>query len=189
MWPGGGLLLWSDNHWVSRLSPDGKFLWNGSGWDAVRDDDPIFDAPLDHSNMFSGPSPRSGKLASKPLFKNSGMALGDNWIAKRGFCRWLPKATSEIESVGIVGPSLGQQLFLQRVPTGNDPEVRFNFQDGTTVGIKVQYFPTQVRMMVISQLPQQCSPTPAGAAFLLGVLGKRYFGLPGMEIRSQRRSF
>ena len=165
-----GILYWDGKRWDPVVSPDGTMRWDGQAWAPVRDDDPIHGIQLDDRASFNGTTPASGKLPSTPVFKNSGVAIGDGWIATPGAIHWHPVAWADLRSVGFVGPTAGQQLMLQRIPGGSGPELRFNLQGGHAFGVKSTWLSMAVRQLILQQLPLDAYPTAAAGAFMIGFM-------------------
>jgi len=181
-----GILYWDGSHWIPVVSPDGTMRWDGQAWSPISADDPLHAIQLDDRASYSGTTPASGKFPSVAAFRNSGVAIGDGWIATPGAIHWHPVALADLRSVGFVGPTAGQQLMLQRIPGGSGPELRFTVQDGHAFGVKSTWLSMEVRQLILQHLQQDAYPTAAAGAFLVGFLPRRWFGIPGLEIQTGR---
>ena len=162
------ILFWDSNHWVSAISPDGVYRWNGAAWIVIAPDDPIRTIALDDHSQFEGLSPSSSKAPSQSLYKGNGLSIGVDWIASPGPIHWRPVAFADIEAVGITAPTLVQTLFMRSIPWGGT-ELRFRATGGRCFGSKVEWVPPPARELILNALPLSTTITPSAAAFLVGL--------------------
>ena len=126
-----GNLYWDEHQRVPVVSPDGAMRWDGQAWAPIPADDPIHDIRLDDRGSSSCTTPASGRFPSAPVFKNSGVAIGDGWIATPGVSHRHPVALADLRSVGFVGPLAGQQLMMQWNPWGVGLNCDSRFKEAT----------------------------------------------------------
>lgn len=184
----GNLIYWDGAHWTSTISPDGMWRWDGNSWQAISDSDPIRDIRLDERIQFTGVTPRAGKFPSSPTYKNSSVAIGTTWVASPGLIRWRPILFDDVQMVGVVGPTVSQQMLFQSVPWGSGAELRFRTQRGVSMGVRASGIPPEARTLLLNALPQSVDISPAAGAFLIGFLKRSWFGIPGLEIRPGKGS-
>jgi hypothetical protein len=172
-----GTWVWDGSGWEPALSPDGQWRWDGTTWVSVGNGTPApavdvgaLPSPddIDSAQTYATGSlpPKVGNLPSDPLVDVHGLAIGRGWVARRPATSWHLINLDHLRSVAVVPPTAWKQWEYSRSMFIASPDLALTDQAGSTIRIPVSKLDQSGREAIRTQIPATSDVTPAGRQFL-----------------------